>query len=101
LNPKPSAASLHVLTTKLTTKGMKTMYKYRLNYLDGEGDGHEKTYESINPVKVGDVIQLDDYHQVIQVLKQKTGIRLDLSKSGQSAQETVLIREQSGRKLKF
>ena len=79
------------------------MYKYRLHYLWGEGDGNPKTYHSDTPVEVGDIIQPDDgfYHQVTQVLKQKTGVRLDLSKSCQSAYEAELVREQLRDRLKY
>ena len=79
------------------------MYKYRLYYLCGEGDMTPKTYTSTNPVQVADVIELENgfYHQVTQVLQQKTGVRLALSKSAQSADEAELLREQLEHPLKF
>jgi len=104
LNPKPLADNLHnVQEDKLTTKGMKTMYEYRLNYLYSEGDMNTKKYQSTTPVNVGDVIYPDEYyyHQVTQIHQQKTGVLLDLSKSAQSPEEAILLREQSGRDLKY
>ena len=77
------------------------MYKYRLSYLHDSDDMDEKIYHSETPVQVGDVIHLDYFHQVTQVLQQKTGIRLDLSKSCQSVDEAIMVREQLGDVLKI
>jgi len=77
--------------------------KYRLHYLADADDMNWKTYESETPVQVGDVIQLSCgyYHQETEALQQKTGIRLEVSKSCQSVEEAIMVREQLGHTLKL
>lgn len=72
------------------------MYQYRLKYLADGDDGNSKTYQSDTPVAVGDVIQPDhgDYHCVAGIRRLKTGVCLDLSKSGQDAEDALLLAEQ-------
>ena len=75
------------------------MYSYRLHYLADHDDGDPTKYESSVPVRPGDVIQLPStgyFHQVIRLLQQKTGTRLDLSKSAQSEAEARLLAMQYG-----
>jgi ribosomal protein S4E len=75
------------------------MHKYRIYYLADHDDGDPTTYESSIPVSPGDVIQLPetgDFHQAIRLLQQKTGTRLDLSKSAQSEAEARLLSVQYG-----
>lgn len=75
------------------------MYAYRIYYLADHDDGDPKRYESSFPVSPGDVIQLPEtgyFHQAISLREQKTGTRLDLSKSGQSEQEARLLAAQYG-----
>jgi hypothetical protein len=75
------------------------MKKYRLHYLADNDDGDPKTYESKEPVKAGDVIYLEEtgnYHQAIRLLQQKTGTRIDLSKSAESRLEAEQLAGQYG-----
>lgn len=58
------------------------MIKYRLHYLADMDDAMPKVYVSEQPVRVGDVIRPGSYyHRVEKIREQKTGTRLDLSKS--------------------
>lgn len=74
------------------------MFKYRLHYLSDMDDACERHYESEFPVKIGDVIKPGDgfYYCVVKEHKQKTGVRLDLSKSAQDTEEAVLLAQQYG-----
>ena len=75
------------------------MYKYRLYYLSDHDDGDPKIYESSSPIALGDIIRLPEtgyFHQAVRLLPQKTGTRLDLSKSAQSESEARLLAEQYG-----
>ncbi|VWD15441.1 hypothetical protein [Burkholderia contaminans] len=73
------------------------VFKYTLRYLhDSQSDG-PSTYESDTPVSVEDVLWLEEsgfYHNVNQVLQQKTRVQLLLSKSSQSEAEARLVAAQ-------
>lgn len=63
---------------------------YRLHYLADGDDMDPRHYVSAQSLKPGDVIQLPEtgwFHLVTRLQVQKTGTRLDLSKSATSAQE--------------
>jgi hypothetical protein len=74
------------------------MYEYRLHYLADNDSANWKKYTSESPVRVGDAIQLacGFYHCVTDIKEQKTGVRLDLSKAGQGAEEAMLLARQLG-----
>lgn len=61
-------------------------------------DGDDKKYSSDTELKVGDLIQLSSafFHVVCKITQQKTGIRIDISKSSQSKEEAFLLAEQYG-----
>lgn len=74
-------------------------YRYRLHYLADHDDGDPGTYVSPTPVVPGQVLRLPEtglYHQAIRLRTQKTGTRLDLSKSAQSPAEAELLAVQHG-----
>lgn len=70
------------------------MFKYRCHYLADSKDPDYKTYESETELKVGDVIELHFFHCITAIHVQKTGVRLDLSKSAQDPEEAVLLAKQ-------
>lgn len=72
------------------------MHKYRLYYLSDGDDANWRKCGTKDPVEIGDVLQLscDFYHVVCDITQQKTGIRLDVSKSCQSPDEAWLVAEQ-------
>jgi len=72
------------------------MHKYRLYYLADADDMNDKTYSSETEVKRGEIITLGCgfYYMVIDINQQKSGIRLDLSKSSQSPDECALLAKQ-------
>ena len=69
------------------------MHKYRLYYLSDADDANWKKCATNYAVEIGDVLELSCgfYHVVCAITQQKTGIRLDLSKSCQSADEAWLV----------
>ena len=74
-------------------------YRYRLYYLADHDDGDPRFFESAVAVNPGQVIRLPEtgyYHQAIRLREQKTGTRLDLSKSAQSEREARLLAVQYG-----
>lgn len=74
-------------------------YRYRLHYLADHDDGDPRHYESAAAVRPGQVIRLPEtgyFHQVTRLHEQKTGTRLDLSKSAQSEREARLLAAQYG-----
>lgn len=74
------------------------MYEYRIHYLADMDDANWKKYESGSELHVGDVIQLacGFYHVVCDIKQQKTGVRIDVSKSSQSEDEALLVAHQDG-----
>jgi len=74
------------------------MHEYRLHYLADAVDMNWKKCASKTSVCEGDVLELSCgfYHVVCSVIRQKTGIRLDLSKSCQDAEEAILVASQLG-----
>lgn len=70
--------------------------QYRLHYLADSDDMNDKTYSSGSQVNIRDILQLSCgfYYMVIDVKQQKTGVRLDLSKSAESAEECELLAKQ-------
>lgn len=72
--------------------------KYRLHYLADCDDACPKTYETPDPIRIGSVIEPGDgfYYCIVKVTEQKTGVRLDLSKSAQSPEEAELLARQYG-----
>ena len=72
------------------------MFEYRLYYLSDGDDANWKKCGTNLVVEVGDVLELSCgfYHVVCDITKQKTGIRLDMSKSCQSPEEAWLVAEQ-------
>ena len=73
------------------------MHTYKLKFEGNEGDMRPKSYESLNLVEQGDVIELDNgnWHFVMDIRNLKTGIQLVLAGSGQNAQQA----EDLGRQL--
>lgn len=73
------------------------MHSYKLKFEANEGDMAPKSYESVNLVEQGDVIELDNgnWHFVMDIRNLKTGIQLVLAGSGQNAQQA----EDLGRQL--
>jgi hypothetical protein len=71
-------------------------FKYRLYYLADGDDMNDKTYSSDTAVKVRDIIQLGCgfYYMIIDIKQQKSGTRLDLSKSAQDEEECELLAKQ-------
>lgn len=71
----------------------ESMYKYRIHYLADMDDANWKTYESNEEVKVGDVLELACglFHMVVAIRKQKTGTRIDVSRSSQDPEEARSI----------
>lgn len=74
------------------------MYHYRLYYLHDNQDSNIKKYASETPVNPRDIIEPGDgyYYWVVSRQEQKTGVRLNLSKSAESPQEAELLATQYG-----
>lgn len=74
------------------------MYNYRLYYLSDGDDSNPKKYISDTKISIGEVLFLENgcYHCVVAIKEQKTGVRLDLSKSAQSSAEAILLAKQYG-----
>ncbi|AKX52508.1 hypothetical protein [Thiopseudomonas alkaliphila] len=72
------------------------MLEYRVHYLADCDDANWKKYKSANPLKVGDIIELAcGFHHVVCAIKaQKTGTRIDVSKSAQDPEEALLLAQQ-------
>lgn len=72
------------------------MYNYRLYYLSDNDSSNPKKHTSDIEISIGDVLFLDNgfYHCVVAIKEQKTGVRLDLSKSAQSPEEATLLARQ-------
>lgn len=73
------------------------MHTYRLHYLADQDDADPRHYTSTHPVKPGDVLQLPEtgmFHLVAGHQVQKTGIRLDLSKSATNEADARLLAAQ-------
>jgi len=74
-------------------------FHYRLRYLADHDDADPRYYESADAVTPGQVLRLPktgNYHQAIRLQQQKTGTRLELSKSAQSEREAKLLAMQYG-----
>ena len=73
-------------------------FNYRVHYLADADDANWRTYQAAAPLAVGDVIQLSlgFYHVVCAIKQQKTGVRIDVSKSSQDAEEALLVAQQDG-----
>lgn len=74
------------------------MYEYRIHYLADSDDANWKEYQSSQQLVVGDVIELAcGFHHVVCAIKpQKTGTRIDVSKSAQNREEATLLAQQYG-----
>ena len=74
------------------------MYEYRIHYLADSDDANWKKYQSNHPLKVGEVIELSLglQHVVCAIKQQKTGVRIDVSKSAQDREEAILLAQQYG-----
>lgn len=74
------------------------MYEYRVHYLADCDDDNWKKYQSDQPLKIGDVIELSLglQHVVCAIKQQKTGVRIDVSKSAQDCEEAILLARQYG-----
>lgn len=74
------------------------MFQYRLHYLADMDDANWKRIGAQESINVGDILRLscNYYHVTCAVIKQKTGYRLDLSKSCQTADEAMLVAKQMG-----
>lgn len=73
------------------------MYSYRLHYLADQDDADPRQYTSAQPVNPGDVLQLPEtgmFHLVVRHQVQKTGTRLDLSKSATNESDARLLAAQ-------
>jgi hypothetical protein len=86
------------LLRQTTTKGMKTVYTYKLKYRADDDDMDPKTHTSETPINQGDIIEIDsgNYHYVSLCHKLKSGVQLELSKSGQDLDDAYLLAEQYG-----
>ena len=71
------------------------MHTYRIHYLADMDDGDDNKYSSQTELKVGELIQLGSgfFHVVCKITQQKTGIRIDVSKSSQSKEDAFLLAE--------
>ncbi len=71
-------------------------HEYKFHYLADSDDANWKKYQSKEPVEVGQIIQLacDYYHMIIAIKQQKTGIRIDVSKSSESKDDCILLAQQ-------
>ncbi len=75
------------------------MNTYRLYFLADVDDSNPKRFSTDRDLFPGNVIQLPEtgfYHLITRLHKQKTGIRLDLSESAQTADDARLIAAQLG-----
>lgn len=75
------------------------MTTYRIHYLADHDDADPRHYRTEFSVKAGDVLRLPEtgnYHRAIRLHTQKTGVRIDLSKSAQSPAEAILLSVQLG-----
>lgn len=72
------------------------MHTYKLKFEGNEGDMRPKSYESVNLVETGDVIELENgmWHFVMDIRSLKTGTQLVLAGSGQNAQEAASLGRQ-------
>lgn len=72
------------------------LYQYRLHYLCNEGDGNQKTYDSEVEITPGMVLRLDTgfWHLVVRSRALQKGVRLDLSKASEGAQDAHLVARQ-------
>jgi hypothetical protein len=72
------------------------MREFKLKYKHDADDSCPATYESADPIKVGDAIQVDNgfWHAVTDIRILKRGIQLTLSKSSQSPAEAKLVMKQ-------
>lgn len=74
------------------------MFQYRLRYLADMDDANWKKIGAQVSIEVGDILRLscNYYHVTCAVIEQKTGYRLDVSKSCQTADEAILVAKQMG-----
>ncbi|MBU0538384.1 MAG: hypothetical protein KKG00_00535 [Bacteroidetes bacterium] len=72
------------------------MFEYRIHYLADCDDANWKKYSSEVQLNVGDIIELACglHHVVCAIKPQKTGIRIDVSKSAQDPEEALLLAQQ-------
>ena len=72
------------------------MFEYRIHYLADCDDANWKKYSSEAQLKIGDIIELACglYHVVCAIKPQKTGTRIDVSKSAQDPEEALLLAQQ-------
>lgn len=72
------------------------MFEYRVHYLADGDDANWKKYSSETQLLVGDIIKLacGFYHVVCAIKPQKTGTRIDVSKSAQDREEALLLARQ-------
>ena len=74
------------------------MFKYRLHYLADMDDANWKQCGAQESIEVGDILRLSSnfYHVTCAVIEQKTGYRLNVSKSCQTVEEAMLVAKQMG-----
>ncbi|EJM71637.1 hypothetical protein PMI29_01307 [Pseudomonas sp. GM49] len=72
------------------------MHTYKLKFEGNEGDMRPKSYDSVNLVEPGDVIELDNgmWHFVMDIRNLKSGTQLVLAESGQTAQQAATLGRQ-------
>lgn len=75
------------------------MIKYRLKFLCNQDDSQPKFHYSPEPLSVGDVIEIEngDFHCVVNLQTQKTGVRADLSEAALNPELARLLAEQRKR----
>lgn len=79
------------------------MYQYKLYYLSDGDDANWSRCKTKQEVEIGDILHLacGFYHVVCGLKQLKSEIRLDVSKSCQSAEEALLVAEQHGDYSKY
>ena len=72
------------------------MHTYKLKFEGHEGDMQPGIHESVNLVRRGDVIELDNgnWHFVMDIRNLKTGTQLVLAGSGQNARQAEALGRQ-------
>lgn len=66
------------------------MIEYKVKYLDDHKAGRPDRYECEEPLQVGDVVELDDFHCVCSIQRLPTVLRIDVARGCESEQEAVL-----------
>ena len=73
------------------------MIPYKVKYLDDHQAGRPDRYESAEPLQIGDVVELDDFHCVCNIQRLQTIHRIDVARGCGSEKEAVLEAKYSKR----